>query len=199
MAALVWNLDDFKLVADSLTRRLANELVARKSELAEVVGVSILGNVQEAYREKARGGVGDDGIVWRDLKPATIRARLNRATAKFRNYSKATKRKKLAKLSVDGGYEIGVDTGLQINSASPGFSDPSQTENAWRKTSNDGLGTNLFIVNADTVTIAYDRSYSAAFDAQRQLIPDNIPDPWRIEAVAAGGTWADQIIQSGLN
>ncbi len=91
-------------------------------------------------------------------------------------------------------YEIGVDTGLQRSSGSPGFSDP-----VWNQAPSDAFGHNTFIVDAGRVTIGYDRTYSAAFDAQRELLPENLPDPWRVEAESAFSTWADQIIQSGRN
>ncbi len=91
-------------------------------------------------------------------------------------------------------YEIGVDTGLQRSSGSPGFSDP-----VWNATPTDAMGNNTFVVDAGRVTIGYDRTYSAAFDSERELLPENLPDPWRVEAEAAFSTWADQIIQSGLN
>lgn len=194
MAALIWNFDQVVRQVTLARDKLLAELRARNSEGAERVGISILRNVQEAYDVKARGGVGEDGILWRDLAPATIRARLNRATKKFRNYTKATKRKKLAALSLGSGYEIGVDTGLQRSSGSPGFSDPT-----WNQTPSDAFGHNTFVVDAGRVTIGYDRTYSAAFDAERKLLPENLPDPWRVEAESAFSTWADQIIQSGLN
>lgn len=193
MAALVWEVGHIAEQARVLTAKLVEELRARKPEGAEAVGITILHRVQEAYGVKARGGVGSDGIVWPDLKPATIRARMNRLK-RFKNLAKAAKRKKLEKLTLDGGYEIGVDTGLQINSASPGFTDPT-----WNRTPSDSLGHNVFVVDAGNVTIGYDRTYSAAFDRDRKLIPETLPAPWEVEAEEAFTTWADLIIQAEMN
>jgi len=242
MPALIWTLDTLAKQAGLATKGAVEELRKRAPEMAMAVGVSVLANVQEAYRAKARKQSSEDGIVWRDLSRATLEARVRRRAAaraiveqrrkkaddikrriadpeRFKNHitrqgkkirgddaieQLQRERKDLsAKLQglidhEESSAEIGVDTGLQINSASPGFTDPNSGENSWSRTPSDSLGANLFIVNAGTVTIGYNRTYSAAFDAERQILPTDMPDPWRIEAETAGRDWADIVLKDWL-
>lgn len=63
-----------------------------------------------------------------------------------------------------GGYEIGVDRGLQINTLQPA------------KVNGD-VGPNL-VVSGNAVTVAAAMTYSAAFDHDRPIIPDPLPEKW---------------------
>lgn len=138
------------------------------------IGVQLLSLSQLAYREKARGGTGSDGITWAKLSRKTIEARVrSRAPAKrivsqrrdLAKQIKATKgkgsnakrarlvqrRKDLAvKLQslVDTEYsrhEIGVDTGLQRSSLLSRDDDiPDQLA--------------AFIPHANSITVARDCS-----------------------------------------
>lgn len=195
MPAVKWTIGERFEQVRVLTKNLVEKLRSRQADGAMKVGMSVLANVQESYTAKARGGMGSDGIVWRSLKPATIRARMNRLKA-FRKLKKGTKRKKINAIVSGNLYEIGVDTGLQVNSASPGFTDPNHV---WYRDATDNLGANLYTVNAGNVAIAYDRSYSGYFDAERKLIPETLPDPWRIEAEGEFVKWADLIVNAGDN
>lgn len=195
MPAVKWSIGRDIEQVRILTKDLVEKLRKQRSDGAMSVGVSVLANVQRAYTAKSHGGMGSDGIVWRSLKPATIRARMNRLKA-FRKLKKGTKRKKIDAIVSGGLYDIGYDTGLQKNSSSPGFTDPNSV---WHRDPIDNLGANLFVVNAGNVAIAYDRSYSAAFDKERKLIPDTLPDPWRIEAEGQFVKWADLVISAGDN
>lgn len=93
------------------------------------------------------------------------------------------KSKNTKKISGTGGFEIGVDTGLQRASASPGY----------RGT--DGKGGNIFDVGRDQVTVGYGRSYSKYFDQARPLIPDPLPAAWTQDFEQRANVWATDIIQ----
>jgi hypothetical protein len=69
-----------------------------------------------------------------------------------------------------GSYQIGIDTGLQANSARPGYVTP------------DGKGGNVLKLTDTEVTIGYGRSYSEYFDRHRKLLPEIMPAEW-IEAL----------------
>lgn len=239
MPAVKWSIGRDIEQVRILTKDLVEKLRKQRSDGAMSVGVSVLANVQRAYRDKARGGMGSDGEVWRDLSSKTLEARVRRRAparkiveqrrqiaqeiqgilsggvtprsrrGKKKEVSKRAAVKNLRQIRKDlsrkldnlvitehSSYEIGVDTGLQINSASPGFTDPNSV---WHRDPIDSLGANLFSVNAGNVAIAYDRSYSAAFDAERKLIPKTLPDPWRIEAEGQFVKWADLVINAGDN
>lgn len=242
MPAVKWSIGRDIEQVRILTKDLVEKLRKQRSDGAESVGRSVLANVQRAYSAKARGGMGSDGIVWRDLSRKTLEARVRRrkeardivarrraldaearqirlglkparkigARAGKKNTltvdeAVAVREARRKELSAElqslvdheqSNYEIGVDTGMQINSASPGFTDPNSV---WHRDPIDSLGANLFVVNAGNVAIAYDRSYSAAFDKERKLIPDTLPDPWRIEAEGQFVKWADIVINAGDN
>lgn len=80
-----------------------------------------------------------------------------------------------------GSYQIGVDTGLLRNSATPGFS------------GGDGKGGNILQVENARVTVGFGRSYAQYFDEDRKLIPDILPDPWRDILGGVMISWATQI------
>lgn len=87
-------------------------------------------------------------------------------------------------------YQIGVDQGLQRSSAAPGFDDPAKT---WKLNPSDDDGANIFEVDGGTVTLGYGRSYSAAFDAERPLFPEQLPTAWREDAEEKLGEWTNEV------
>lgn len=91
-----------------------------------------------------------------------------------------------------GSYEIGVDTGLQRSSARPGFM------------ASDSLGGNVQQMEADSITVGFGRSYSAAFDKHRKLFPEILPVAWVEElqamvAEAGGQVIADTFKKEGMS
>jgi hypothetical protein len=180
------------------------------------IGVQLLSLSQLAYREKARGGTGSDGITWAKLSRKTIEVRVRsrapakRIVAQRRDLAKQIKalkgpgsnakrarlvqrRKDLAaKLQslVDTEYsrhEIGVDTGLQRSSAQPGFAAP------------DGKGGNVLDVSPQAVTVGYAREYSKYFDEKRPLFPETLPDAWEKQIEQTVEKWATEILQRELD
>ena len=93
-------------------------------------------------------------------------------------------------------YQIGVDTGLQRASAAPGFDDP---RDIWSVNPPDNLGGNIFEIDGGSVTIGYNRSYSAAFDADRPIFPETLPETWKEDAGDAVESWANEIVRELLN
>jgi len=234
---IYWNIGYPVAQVRKMTEAIANKMRERISEGAMAVGISVLGNAQQAYEAKSRHGTGSDGITWKELKPETLEARVRRRApsrriverraelaAEIRNLTHspgkaktskgriseaariATKIKTLRQKRDDlkkqhealvaaeiGNHQIGVDTGLQRASASPGFSDP---HGIWSKSPVDSLGQNLFVVNGGEVAIGYHRDYSAAFDAVRPLFPDTLPTEWRADAEEIAHEWASEVIRS---
>lgn len=202
--------------AGDAARQLGNAARQIETEQAmclEQLGIQILSFAKLDYMEKARGGTGSDGIKWKPDERSTIEARVrSRAPAKriverrrelaarikevIRQRSGRGKGRKgwvksqLASLRkqrkaasarlqdlVDkefASYEIGVDHGLQRASAQPGFQ------------GGDGDGGNVFVIDQAGVTVGYGRSYSAAFDELRPLLPEIIPQSWwpALDAIA---------------
>lgn len=96
-------------------------------------------------------------------------------------------------------YQIGVDQGLQRASAAPGFNDPAKV---WRLNPTDNKGQNLFEIDGGSVTLGYNRSYSAAFDSDRPLFPEQLPKAWRDDAEEAVDEWLGDVVRdviSGIN
>lgn len=81
-------------------------------------------------------------------------------------------------------HEIGVNTGLQRASASPGFK--------------DAAGGNVFNVAAGAVTIGFGRKYSVHFDAARPLLPETLPAPWQEKVESVALRWAEGIASRAL-
>lgn len=195
-------------------RRRRTEFQRRFSEampvLMDQLGVQLMALSRTAYRAKARGGTGQDGITWDPLTRATIEARVRsrapaqRIVAQRRQLAQQISNtrgkgsaKKIARLRqrrkalldrlnamIDrefARHEIGVDTGLQRASAEPGYSGP------------DGQGGNVHQVEGNQITVGYGREYSGYFDEQRPLLPEQLPDSWteRLEAIVT--RTADQI------
>lgn len=142
--------------------------VAGTNRQTSVVAKTVKAN-EALFKQLARAGV-----KFRDKKGKVVKG--NSPRAKAGNTVGVTKavRSKSVTLS-PGSYQIGVDTGLQLNSASPGYK------------GNDGKGGNVFQQDDVSVTVGFGRSYSDYFDKHRKLFPDTLPDPWRegLEEIAA--------------
>ena len=106
------------------------------------------------------------GVVFHDKKGNQVKGSSPRHKTGTTLAVTAATQKKTVNLS-PGSYQIGVDTGLQLNSAGPGFAGP------------DGKGGNIFEQDDVSVTIGFGRSYSSYFDEHRKLIPDTLPDDWQ--------------------
>lgn len=81
------------------------------------------------------------------------------------------------------GYDIGVDTGAQRASGSPGYKGNDQ----------------IFKKDEVGVTVGYNMQYSKHFDKRRQLMPDVLPPEWftEIESIAAKHT--EVTVENSLN
>lgn len=137
------------------------QVINQKAEIIQAIGVQVLALNQMDYRTLSRGGTGSDGRRWKALDPKTV-------ARKARRGRKSAVRKKtfLGNTLPSGTISaIGIDTGLQFASGSPGF----ETEE----------GGNIFEARIDSVTVGYGRVYSKWFDVARKLMPDILPDSWR--------------------
>lgn len=135
--------------------------VSARQRSVRVVAKSVKAN-EALFRELAKAGV-----KFRDKKTGRV-IKGGQARAKAGTYIGVSQ--KTAKRTVNispGSYQIGVNTGLQLNSASPGYQAP------------DGKGGNVTDYTESSVTVGFGRSYSGHFDKHRKLIPDTLPDPWR--------------------
>jgi len=161
------------------------QIEQQRRDLLQLLGVRLLSFIKQAYIQKSRGGTGDDGIVWKPLKPETILAK-NRRTGKGKKKKKKTTTasgKVRPSFSSSG---IGIDTGLQQSSSSPGFIGP------------DGKGGNVFSIDDVGVTVGFGRAYSTYFDEDRKLVPTSLPDKWREEMERLAANWGIQIVGSVL-
>jgi hypothetical protein len=134
-------------------------------DLNEAVGVQLLSLALQDYLTKSRGGTGAEGTTWKKLSAATIKRKNGTSTGKKNAKRKTTKGGK-ARPGI-GSSAIGLDSGLQQDSASPGFIGP------------DGKGGNFMEVIDVSVTVGFGREYSEHFDAVRPLLPLELPDAWR--------------------
>lgn len=191
--------------------RCGADFEREQATLLQRIGVVVLSLTQLDYYEKAKGGTGADGTKWKPLDPRTVAARVRkrgagrrlvdeskRLTARIqavtppdverqRRVLRARRRALQAQLrtliqAAISRHEIGVDTGLQRASASPGFQ-PA-----------DGEGGNVFQVDGDTVRVGYGREYSEYFDADRPLLPDDLPESWEAEVDHVVLRWAEEIL-----
>lgn len=138
----------------------------------------------EITHSTGKGGRARKGSRNAVRKGDTIRIVNGRQMINSINAGRTSKNTK--KISAVGAFEIGVDTGLQRASASPGFRGP------------DGKGGNAFDIGPGQVTVGYNRSYSPFFDRARPLIPDPIPAAWKQRVGQIARTWADGIIKRNL-
>jgi hypothetical protein len=157
------------------------ELAVRKSECLRLVGVAVLSLQAMDYRTLSRGGTTPDGRHWKALDPKTIKAKARRGRGKT---SRRTKTGSGKALPVGDVSAIGIDTGLQQASGSPGFNAPG--------------GGNIFEVAGDRVTVGYGREYSKYFDKTRKLFPDKLPLAWLTTLRDVVRQWAMGIVNRGL-
>jgi hypothetical protein len=199
-----------ELVAD--LRRAQGKWRQDQKELMEVLGTTLLSEAKKSYRLKARGQQGSDGVRWRKLKRGTLDGRVRRRSAsrrivkqrrklagqirsatgkgstlrkqKWRKKRKALfqKHERLIDKEVSR-HEIGVDTGLQRSSASPGFS------------GQDGKGGNIFKVSQTRVTVGYNRTYSKFFDVARTIMPEVLPSSWNKKLGNNIHNWSKRILK----
>lgn len=128
-----------------------------QADILDVVGVQLMSDIQLNYIDKSRRGSGVDGKRWKELSPHTERLKSRKAKgAKARQ-----KQRDLGNRS-----QIGVDTGMQLASAEPGFK------------ASDGKGGNILIATDSFVEVGFGREYSEDFDEDRPLIPDPLPVEW---------------------
>lgn len=219
-----------------LTRAAQVKLAAESKDLLDIMGTMLLGQIQTAYKVKARGGTAEDGISWEPIQARTLLARMRRAghikkvkqkagvkarpqfriaksnaennkafgqmarqgaikplsggrgSARFRRGStfqvtSSAKRKRGRKRISPGagGYEIGVDSGLQINTLQPGKS---------------GTAGPSKVVQGNAVIVGAAMEYSQYFDEDRPIIPDVLPDIWVEELEAEAARFADEIMET---
>lgn len=164
----------FKLSHTIVQLKKDAEAAAKKLEeqdalkdIYQVLGIQLLSFAQLDYREKSRGGGGSDGSTWKPITAATQKAKQRRG------------RKQPA--------AIGIDTGLQLNSAQPQFK------------ASDGKGGNVFNVDPlQGVTVGFGREYSEFFDEKRKLMPDVLPQEWRDALDELVVDWADTLVKEEL-
>lgn len=152
-------------------------LVAGKSEVMEAIGVQVLSVAQRDYRTLSRGGTSSDGRTWKKLDPKTIKRKASRGRKAGRT-TRTFSGNILPKGNVSA---IGIDTGLQFASGSPGFI-------------GDANGGNVFVTGPSSITVGYGRRYSKYFDAVRKLMPDVLPDNWRKSIDRVVAAWVKKIV-----
>lgn len=163
-------------------RKAEVNLSNQATQLLEVLGIQLLSFVKLAYNEKARGGVGSDGIVWQDNKPATKKAKNRRGKSRSSRTGPRSRKGSTSRPSA-GSVEIGVDTGLQRASATPGFKAP------------DGDGGNILEIVDLEVIVGFARSYSVFFDETRPLLPTVLPVPWTEALDGLTTQWAEHQLE----
>lgn len=177
MNSVNFPLDELNRAVDSVVR----EFETGRRDTCEIIGTQLLSFVKQAYLTKSQGGTGDDGITWAPLKVGTP-AKINSKTAtRRRNRRQQTKTKPALRA-----HEIGRDTGLQLNSATPGFMGP------------DGSGGNIFTQDEVSFTVGFGRNYSQYFDKWRKLIPDVLPASWQEELERLAAERGSQLIDTAL-
>lgn len=121
------------------------------------VGMTALGHIRRAYITKARGGTDEAGLRWAPLKSSTVAGRRG---------GKKMSRKERSTRSV----ETLRDTGILLNSLSPGTNAPGQILEVER---------NEVTVGTD-VPYAKFHHYGTKRMPQRRLWPDpnDWPDSW---------------------
>lgn len=128
------------------------------------------------------------GVRFRDKSGKVIKGSRNRTKAGTTIHADSDTRSRKVKVA-PGSYQIGINTGLQRNSATPGFVGP------------DGKGGNIKTVSDTVLTVGFGRSYSKYFDAKRKLFPDQLPEPWREELEEllsdAGGKIIEKAFKEG--
>lgn len=169
--------------SDAIRAKLRRAKVAfgdQQRPALEAMGVAVLSQSQQAYRVKSRGGQGSDGIRWEPLADSTLAKRNRRGRA---NANRKTTKSGKAR-PIGGSVSIGIDTGLQLSSASPGF--------------NASGGGNIFRLTSTDITVGYGRSYSKYFDDARPLLPVKLPQAWRKILENIVSRWAASLIKGSL-
>lgn len=156
------------------------ELQKRKDELLKAMGVQLLVDSVKDYHTKSQGDTGLDGEKWKPLAPSTVQRKNQR---KLGGRGRGKSKLSLEELAFT---DIGIDTGRQLKSASPGYS------------GQDGQGGNLFEQDAESVTVGYNRDYSEHFDEVRPLLPEILPEDWVQHQEEIIEKWAEQIIEQGM-
>lgn len=150
----------------------------QKPEILEAIGVQVLSLAQRDYRTLSRGGTASDGRVWKALDPKTIKRKASRGRK-----AGVVKRTFGGNVLPSGNVSaIGIDTGLQMASGSPGFIGA------------DAKGGNVFTKGPTSITVGYGRVYSKYFDAVRKLMPDVLPDSWRKAIDRVVAAWLQKIV-----
>lgn len=153
-----------------------SQVQVKQSEVVEALGIQALSLAQKDYRTLSRGGTASDGRRWKALSPKTIamKSRRGRKSGKKLTF--------LGNVLPSGRISaIGIDTGLQMASASPGFH------------GSDGRGGNIFEAGPKSVTIGYGRIYSKYFDIARKLLPEVLPESWRQALDRVVQAWLQKI------
>lgn len=169
--------------SDDIRTKLRKSKVAfatQQRPALEAMGIAVLSQSQQAYRVKSRGGMGSDGIKWNPLAESTIKQRNRRGQ---QNATRTTTKSGKAR-PTGGSVAIGVNTGLQLSSASPGFKSAG--------------GGNIFRLATSSVTVGYGRSYSKFFDEQRELLPSTLPASWRQILQGIANRWGSRILKGTL-
>lgn len=191
-------------------RAAQGKLQGDTQNLLQILGTQALSLERLNYRKKARRDVGDDGVRWNEITDSALASRLRKRSA-WKNITRdlealskeqkalkgpgkakrlAAIRKRRASLrerrkrliaKERSNHEIGVDTGLQRASSSPGFN------------ASDGKGGNLFRFEGTAVVIGYNRQYSPHFDKLRPLMPQSLPTTWREALEKRIAVWADKL------
>lgn len=151
-----------------------------KSEVLEAIGIQVLSLAQRDYRTLSRGGTASDGRIWKALDPKTIKRKASRKGSRKAGVVKRTFGGNV--LPSGNVSAIGIDTGLQFASGSPGFIGA------------DGKGGNILTKGPSSITVGYGREYSKYFDAVRKLMPDVLPDNWRKAIDRIVAVWIQKII-----
>lgn len=124
------------------------------------------------------------GVEIRDKKGKRVSAAKRHRAGNVLHVDAETRK---AKVTVSpGAYQIGIDTGLQFNSASPGFAGP------------DGKGGNVFLQDEISFTVGFGRNYSKYFDRHRKLIPEVLPEAWQEKLEELAAERSAKIIESTL-
>lgn len=155
----------------------SRQTVTQQREVLEAIGIQALSFAQLDYRTLSRRGTTKDGRKWKELAAATVKrkAKRGRKANSKKNVTKSGKSLPVGLVSA-----IGIDTGLQQASGSPGFANPN--------------GGNVFEIRGSSVKVGYGRRYSKYFDETRKLLPDPVPDYWLSAFSTIIKTWLDKII-----
>lgn len=162
-------------------RRFRSDIQQREREVLEAIGVRVLSFSKQDYITKSRGGTGTDGIKWKPLEYETILAKNRRGK---RNATRKTTKSGKPRPTMNQSA-IGINTGLQLASASPGFAASG--------------GGNILRLGRSSVTVGYGRSYSKYFDEVRPLLPSRLPETWRRACEEIVLRWALNLLKEAVS